>query len=157
MDLRRNSWFLLLLPLLWAGCSQGELFREEQSFGAGGWHRDQAAEFEVEVQDTTQLLDIGLTLTHGEDYPYSNLWVFVDVETDHGPAVRDTLEFFLSEPSGPWLGKRSGDRLEVSAYYQHGVRLARPGTYRFRIQQGMRRELLPEMFQVEFWVTTINE
>src|SRR5690554_2424218 len=83
MDLRRNSWFLLLLPLLWANCSQGELFREEQSFGAGGWHRDQAAEFEVEVQDTTQLLDIGLTLTHGEDYPYSNLWVFVDRSEEH--------------------------------------------------------------------------
>ncbi|WP_088653460.1 gliding motility lipoprotein GldH [Geofilum rhodophaeum] len=157
MDLRRNSWFLLLLPLFWAACSQGELVREEQHFGAGGWHRDQPAVFEVEVQDTTHLLDIGLTLTHGEDYPYSNLWVFVDVEPENGPALRDTLEFFLSETSGEWLGRQRGDRVEVSAYYQHGVRLARPGTYRFSFQQGMRRELLPEMFQIEFWVTTINE
>ena len=138
--------------LMLAGCGSGVLFDETVSFDARGWHKDEPVLFRVDINDTTQVLDVGFTFRHNEDYPYSNLWLFLTVEGPDDLNVRDTLELYLARPDGRWLGRKRGEAIEVSALYQHYVKMAQPGEYRFSIVHGMRREVLPNINSIEFWL-----
>jgi gliding motility-associated lipoprotein GldH len=133
-------------------CQSSVVFDEVVELGESGWHKDHKALFQVEVADTSQVLDVGMTFRHTDDYPYSNLWLFVDMQGEDGLMIKDTLEFFLSETDGRWLGHKKGDVFEVSALYKHAVKMSHPGSYTFEISQGMRREVLPHITSVEFWM-----
>ena len=137
-------------------CQSSVVFDEVVELGENGWHKDDKAMFQVDVKDTSQLLDVGMTFRHTDDYPYSNLWLFVDMKGENGLLINDTLEFFLSEIDGRWLGNKKGDLYEVSALYKHAVKMAHPGSYSFEISQGMRREVLPHIESVEFWMQKAN-
>nr|WP_062121868.1 gliding motility lipoprotein GldH [Geofilum rubicundum] len=99
---------LLVMAVFTFSCQSSVVFDEVFELGEQGWHKDQKAVFQVEISDTSQVLDVGMTFRHSDDYPYSNIWLFVDMEGDKGVLVKDTLEFFLSETDGRWLGKREG-------------------------------------------------
>jgi gliding motility-associated lipoprotein GldH len=154
---RKSNFFqvplvLFLVAALTFSCQSSVVFDEVHELGEKGWHKNQKAVFQVDISDTSQVLDVGMTFLHTDDYPYSNIWLFVDMEGEKGISVKDTLEFFLSETDGRWLGKKKGDFFEVSALYQHAVKLSHPGSYRFEISHGMRRDVLPYVASVEFWM-----
>ncbi len=137
-------------------CQSSVVFDEVVELGETGWHMDHKAVFQVDVIDTSRVLDVGMTFRHTDDYPYSNLWLFVDMQSENGLSIKDTLEFFLSETNGRWLGNKKGDGYEVSALYKHAVKMSHPGSYRFEISQGMRRDVLPHITSVEFWIQNSN-
>src|SRR5690606_31465346 len=120
--------------------------------GESGWSKDHKAVFQVDVTDSSQVLDVGMTFRHTDDYPYSNLWLFVDMQGENGLLIKDTLEFFLSETDGRWLGHKKGESYEVSALYRHAVKMSHVGSYRFEISHAMRRDVLPHITSVEFWM-----
>jgi gliding motility-associated lipoprotein GldH len=132
------------------------VYTQVVELGENGWHKDFKAKFQVEIKDTSQVMDVGMTFCHTDDYPYSNLWLFVDMKGENGLMIKDTLEFFLSETDGRWLGHKEGDVYEVSALYKHAVKLTHPGTYSFEISQGMRRDVLPQIRSIEFWMQKAN-
>lgn len=142
----------IFLIAIFSGCGSGVVYDETVDFDAAGWHKDNPAIFNVNITDTAKVMDVGFTFRHNEGYPYSNLWLFLTVEGPGSLSVRDTLELYLARPDGSWLGRKRGDVLEISALYQHDVKMAQPGEYRFTVIQGMRRDLLPNISSVEFWI-----
>jgi gliding motility-associated lipoprotein GldH len=153
VNLRNNLLYLLVAKVLFfSGCNSGVAYNETVEFSSEGWHKDNSTVFTAEITDTTKVFDIGLTFKHNDDYPYSNLWLFLTVTGPGELNVRDTLELFLAEPDGRWLGRKRGGSLEISALYQHDVKMAQPGAYTFRVVHGMRRALLPDIESVEFWI-----
>jgi len=137
-------------------CQSPVIFDEVVEFGENGWHKEEVAEFNVDIKDTSLIMDVGMTFLHGEDYPYSNLWLFIDMEYEDSLMAKDTIEFFMSEVSGKWLGDKQGNGYEFSILYQHGVKVGKPGNYNFKITQGMRHEVLPNIESVEFWMQKVN-
>jgi len=144
--------FLLFGFILLMACSPKLKYEEKIDFAPEGWHKDSLAIFDVSLMDTSEVLTIGLTLRHGKKFAYSNVWLFISVEDESGVSVRDTLEFFVAQPNGNWLGKKKKDGYEVSAIYKQGVRMKHLGFYRFSIGQGMREDLLRDINSVELWV-----
>ncbi|MGQ1946357.1 gliding motility lipoprotein GldH [Geofilum sp. OHC36d9] len=145
------SW-LLGLVLLFAACGPKIIYEKQILFGPEGWNMNQPAVFEMTLSDTTDIMDFGLTFNHGNNYPYSNLWVFLTIQGPNGVQKKDTLEMILATVDGQWLGEKSGGEYSLSAAFQPHVRLAEPGLYRFEVQQGMRNEILNDFKSVSFWV-----
>ena len=74
---------------------------------------------------------------HTERYPYQNMWLFVD---DNG--YRDTIEFYLADDRGQWLGNKQNGFIEMPVLYEDTKQFADTGRYTLTIRHGMRDSLL---------------
>ncbi|PTN10585.1 gliding motility lipoprotein GldH [Mangrovibacterium marinum] len=130
----------LLLAL--ASCTQKKEFEAYRSLSADGWHNDSLVVFDVELGDTIESHNLYLNLRNSGSYPFSNLWLFVNISSPDGKVLTDTLNFQLAAPSGKWLGTGIGDLFDNQFLYKENIYFPTPGIYRFSIQQGMRANRL---------------
>lgn len=139
--------FVLLMALL-VGCDSNRLYEEYLEVDSEGWHADDIKKFEFEIEDTLSAVNLYINLRTSTDYPYSNIYLFLYSEYPGGYTDKDTLEFILAEPDGKWLGESSGTVVENKALISSGGRFGNRGTYVFKLQHGMREEILPEIIDV---------
>ncbi len=144
-------WGLLFL-ISFTACNRGLVFEDKHELADHRWHKDSLAVFAPEIEDTSKVVNIGFTLQHNNNYPYSNMWLFVDVKGPEGQLQTDTMEFFLAEPDGRWLGQGNDDSRSVNWLYKPGVKLRNPGSYEFSVRQGMRRDVLEGVHSLSLWI-----
>lgn len=142
----------LVLLLLCAGCGQDVLFQADTEIAAGGWDRAHKPAFTFDVQDTVNAYDLFIDVRHTGDYPYSGLYLFVDIE---GPGLKvptDTVECLLADATGRWYGKGLGfifaDRFQAHVLYKLNNRFPRSGSYTITLEQAMRDSVLPGVLDV---------
>lgn len=107
-----------------------------------GWHQDDLIHFEVELADSVSLHELYLLVRNSTDYPYSNLYLFLDIEFPDKRLLRDTLECILVQRDGQWTGKGFGKIRSNQFLFRDNVWFPNDGTYHFRIQHGMREDTL---------------
>ncbi len=144
--------FLILLLALLGACNQGAVFNETANLVEDTWHKDSVLVFDPVINDTSRVVNIGFSLEHTAGYPYSNLWLFVGVKSPGGQMQTDTIEYFLAEPDGKWIGKGNDASRTLHWLYKGGVKLAHPGEYIFSVQQGMRRDSLAGVKSFSLWI-----
>ncbi|MFW6043698.1 MAG: gliding motility lipoprotein GldH [Marinilabiliaceae bacterium] len=147
----RLVFFFLLAGFITA-CNNSTLYNSEQEIEGNSWHKDSVKVFRPVMDDTSEVVSIGFSLEHNSEYPYSNLWLFVDVESPDGEAQIDTMEYFLAEPNGEWIGDGNDRSRRLYWLYKGGVKMAQPGEYKVTIQQGMRRDKLNGVQSVSLWI-----
>ena len=135
---------LVMLSILSLGivsCTHNEVYCEYQSFRNSTWDKDSVARFDVAIADTLSAYDVFVEVRNNNDYPFKNLWLFVDFTCPTGESRRDTMECILANDQGKWYG--GGFSLfELSVPYEIGIQYPRSGTYIYTIQQAMRSNLL---------------
>ena len=129
--------FLSAFIGVFTACNRGVVYSEYRPVPLSGWDADSALVFGVEITDTLSSYDIILHVRHTQNYPYQNMWLFMDT-----PAGRDTIEFYLADQRGRWLGNGFGNIKEMPVLYGHSVSFPRSGEYRYVIMQGMREQRL---------------
>lgn len=145
-----------LVVLFFASCDSAMLYDEQFSVANDGWHSDDIKTFQFDIQDTLSPLDLYINVRTSTDYPYSNIYLFLYSEYPDGYSDKDTLEFILAEPNGKWLGESSGTVVENKMLISRGGRFASSGTYTFKLEHGMREEVLPEVLDVGFRLELMN-
>jgi gliding motility-associated lipoprotein GldH len=147
-----NVYFFLVGLIVLGACNRFTIFEQSRKMTGEKWHKDSVLTFYPVIEDTSKVMNLGFALKHSVDYPYSNLWLFIDVESPGGKVQTDSIEYFLAEPDGQWLGKGNDKSRTVYWLYKRGVKLALPGKYKFAIQQGMRREELNGIQELSVWI-----
>ncbi len=121
---------------LFVSCGKRVVYTEFQSLPLAGWAADSVLQFTFDITDTLRTYDVLIHVRHTEQYPYQNMWLFVDGVT---PTVSaDTIEFYLADQRGKWLGNGWGNLREMPVLYMQQVSFPRTGTYTCYIRQGMR-------------------
>lgn len=134
---------LLLAVLGMCACSNKAIYYEYQTVPMDGWGADSILTFTIPVTDTAATYDVLLHVRHTDAYSYQNMWLFVSESpaTMQQAAVQtDTIEFYLADDRGQWLGNGHSTR-EMPVLYREGVTMT-DSVYTLRIQQGMREEAL---------------
>ncbi len=138
--------------MLFAACTDHVHFQADVPIPDGAWHRDLKPEFAFQMDDTVTRHDLYIDIRHTGDYPYSDLFLFVDLHGPDGRHLRDTVECLLADPTGRWYGKGTGfifaDRFEAHVLYKLGNRFPAAGLYHIRLEQAMRTEELPGVLDV---------
>jgi gliding motility-associated lipoprotein GldH len=135
----KRYFFIPLLLLV--SCSHNEIFFEYHSFKTDGWDRNDAAIYHININDTTNLFDVSFEIRNQSDYPFRNIWLFVDFQMPGGSVRTDTLGANLADVYGKWYGK--GISLySLTIPYETSVRFPKKGTYTYAIRQGMRENPL---------------
>jgi gliding motility-associated lipoprotein GldH len=141
--------FILLLPLtLLFSCVDERFYEQNKAIPNGTWHKDEPKEFEVDIQDTSALYDFYINVRNSGAYQFANLFLFINTHFPDGGMARDTVELFLADPSGRWLGDGSGDIYDSRFLFRQGVDFPQQGLYRFEFIQAMRKEELEEIMDI---------
>ncbi|MBR1809520.1 MAG: gliding motility lipoprotein GldH [Paludibacteraceae bacterium] len=140
---------LALLPLLLlCTCTRQTIFSEYHSLPRNGWNADSAICFTFAAPDTVGNYDIIVSIRHTQQYPYQNMWLFVGQTsaqqlTDSAVQQRtDTIEFYLADERGRWLGNGYGNIREMPVLYQHDITFPSTDTISLLIRHAMRENEL---------------
>ncbi|NQU85004.1 MAG: gliding motility lipoprotein GldH [Mariniphaga sp.] len=127
---------------LFSACENNRVFESYGSISGNGWHKDSVLNYNFNIKDSALNYNLYFNLRNTVDYPYSNIWLFVSIDPQHGNAITDTVEFILAGPGGRWFGRGHGKYRDNKLIYQNNVFFPDTGIYRFNVQQGMRDNVL---------------
>ena len=122
-------------------CSHKEVFFEYHSFANAEWNPDNPAVFNVTIEDNSQPYDVSIELRSNNNYPFSNIWLFVDYASSNGINQTDTIGVDLADDKGNWYGKGLS-LYNLSIPYKSTVLYPDTGIYVYSIRQGMKENPL---------------
>jgi len=134
--------FILIWVLLFVVQCKKIAYQEMKSFPDLTWHMNNIVKFNMPIEDTLQLYDFYVLISHTNNYPYMNLYCFV-TSIYPGDSIRcDTVNFILANEQGSWLGKKHGKFYDNEILVARKVRFEKLGMYSFEFVQAMRDTLL---------------
>jgi len=123
-------------------CDSNRYFEQNLELAKEQWIYNDAKNFSFEMMDTTSLFNFYVNIRNTNDYPFANLYVFINSEFPNGETARDTIELQLAQVNGKWLGSGNGRYKYNQFILRKGMRFVQTGTYQFSIEQGMRKDTL---------------
>ncbi|MDR2125897.1 MAG: gliding motility lipoprotein GldH [Prevotellaceae bacterium] len=128
--------------ILFTSCADNSIYRQSRPIANAGWHKDSAMRFIAPVADTVSEFEIYLHVRNTNDYPFQNLYLFIETTSPRGISVADTVNLLIADDYGRWTGKSISRIWENGFPYLTGIKFANSGNYIFNIRQGMRRDIL---------------
>jgi len=149
----RAAGLIMGVGLLLAGCADHVVHSSDVPVPNGAWERSFTPTFEFDITDTVNTHNLFIDIRHTGDYPFSDLYLFVDVHGPGGRHLRDTVECLLADPTGRWYGKGTGfifanRAVDAKVLYKTGNRFPSAGHYVIRLEQAMRTERLEGVMDV---------
>lgn len=145
--MRNRLLAFLVLTLVLAGC-KNVMYQNSEAIPNKNWEATRNISFEVEVTDTVNGYDFYIDLRNESSYQYANIYMFVNSTFPNGKSARDTVECFLTDKTGRWLGTGLGDIIDNHILFKENVRFPNAGTYMFSFEHGMRQESLSGILDV---------
>lgn len=124
--------------LMLSSCNPDLFYSDDHDVNAKGWNLYNPERFEIEITDTAQFYNFFVDLRLSDNYPYSNLFLFITTTFPDGSIARDTVECPVADAQGQWYGKHSGTIVDCRYPLCRKVRFPNSGTYHFDIVHGMR-------------------
>lgn len=138
-------------------CSDNYVYNGYVNLPHEQWHADSLACFRIPVTDTLTFYNLYVNIRNTTDYPFQNLYLFIDITAPNGASVRDTFECYLANDHGKWLGSGRGKFRDNRFLYRKNVRFGAEGDYTVTLQQAMRVEQLKGVSEVGFRVELGNK
>ena len=134
--------FGLVVAIVMVACNSDIVYDGSVRVANPTWHADSVARFEIVIEDTILDYQSGILIRNSGDYAYQNLWLFVTEIAPDSTITCDTIQYFLADNYGRWLGSGIGSLYTNIYYYKEDLRYSQEGVYTYEIRQGMRDEEL---------------
>lgn len=141
---------VLSITTLFTSCDDSRYFEQTKEVADKTWDINDEFSFEFDIQDTVNTYDFLLNLRNEADYPYANIWLFIDYKYPNDKSITDTIEFPLAYPDGRWIGKGIGDIIDNQIYFKQKIRFPMTGEYQISFRHGMRANEVPHITDVGF-------
>ncbi len=135
--------FSIIISCIFSSCGPKLFFSEAKEIDSKGWAKDSLLRFNVEVTDTVSEYSFLISVRNTDEYPAQNLWLFMDIIDPSGKVEKDTVECYLANNKGEWVGSGFGSLNEVNVLCSTKMTFPLSGKYEFVLQQGMRYDVLP--------------
>jgi gliding motility-associated lipoprotein GldH len=148
--LRINQIGVLLftISLITTSCDSTRIYDEYAEIGEQGWAKDDAKNFEFNINDTTTFYNVIINVRNSSEYRYKNLYLFVEMTSPSNKFFIDTVEITLADNQGKWLGSGIGNIWQNRLNLIEKAKLLEAGTYRVKVSQGMRHDTLKSLSDV---------
>jgi len=141
-------FLLLIFYFSLTSCDSNRVFEENKEITDNTWSVSEKISFETTITDTISPHNFYINVRNADDYPYSNLYLFITTQFPNGKSSRDTLECILADDRGHWLGDGLGDLWDNRIPFKKNVRFPALGKYTFTLEQAMRIDQLPQISDV---------
>ena len=141
IEAMKRNILILIVSLLLVGCQGDIVYTVFKSLPNVGWEADSSLCYQPVITDSIADYQMLITIRHTDVYPYQNLWLFVDIEQDSLLLTRDTIECYMANERGEWLGGGLTVH-ELPLLYSENYQFSNSGEYQISITQGMREDTL---------------
>jgi len=150
MNQRLSVYFCILIvaSILLTACDSKRVYEENKTIPAQVWNNKNKVVFGVNITDTLMPHNVYINVRNASDYPFSNLYLFLETMYPNRTYSKDTLECILADESGKWLGNGSGDIWDNQILFKKNVVFKKSGKYFFSLEQAMRINNLPQILDV---------
>ncbi|MFB6319982.1 gliding motility lipoprotein GldH [Saccharicrinis sp. FJH54] len=152
----RNLLPVGMLSLLLYACDPSMVYDTWNTIPDNSWNKDSISVFHPVITDTVNPVNLVLGVRNTNDYPYSNMWLFVTTQTPSGLSRKDTFEVVLASSYGKWYGSGWGNTYTSLHYYKRNVILNESGEYTISLQHGMRKDELKGVNAVGFRIEELK-
>lgn len=135
--LLKNSIILFGLLLLVSSCDKKRVFDEYRPFD-GKWNKDSIVSFAFNQKDTVSRYNLFVNIRNNNNYPFSNIYLIVQMQQPGGLTKVDTLEYQMANPDGTLMGEGFSDVKESKLWYKENLIFPKAGKYNVTIQQAVR-------------------
>lgn len=155
--MKAGRFFIIMLVLVASiiSCNQNEVFFCYQRLPSSGWDKDSLLAFDCQIQDSTSRYNVFIHVRHYGSYPYQNFWMFLENTDAKGNVGKDTIECYLADEFGKWLGTGNAVK-EMHVFYKQSLLFPNTGTYQIKIGHGMRDSVLTGIKEVGLRVETVK-
>jgi len=136
--MRNRLLLAIFISLTFAACKNNDVFFQYKVVNAKGWNKDSLYTFDIQITDTTSRYNVYVNVRNRGEYPYQNLWLFLNKTSPDKVEMKDSIECYLADQRGKWLGSGIGSVMEMPILYQENIRFNKSGMYRYKIVHGMR-------------------
>ena len=133
---------LTFVVLITVSCDRNRYFEHNIQIQDNKWVYNEAKVFSFELTDTNSLFNFYINTRNTNDYPFANLYVFVNTKFPNQQMARDTIELQLAYLNGEWLGSGKGEYKYNQFVLRNAMRFVQQGVYSFSLEQGMRMDTL---------------
>ena len=148
---RFKAIFILALSIIFlSSCGDLPIASNSIEIDSDGWNSMDSASFEWDVVDRDLRHNAFIDIRHNADYPYSNLYLFLDFTFPNGKQRNDTLACILADERGRWYGSGIGDIIDHRVSFRENLEFPINGKYRLKVTHGMRRDPLPGITDIGF-------
>ncbi|MDR2840476.1 MAG: gliding motility lipoprotein GldH [Paludibacter sp.] len=126
--------FLLL------SCNNTDIYNDYVDVPRDVWTKNSALTFEVDASSVQSDLphNVFVNVRNTADYRFQNLWLFISITAPDKSVTNDTIDFYLADNRGKWLGSGVGALRQMQVLFLQNFKFSQKGTYRFDIEHGMR-------------------
>jgi gliding motility-associated lipoprotein GldH len=135
-------FFVIFISFMAVACTSNDVYFQYKSVASKGWSKDSLYGFDIPITDTAAVYNVYVNVRNRGEYPYQNLWLFLSKSTPDKIQSKDSIECYLADQRGKWLGSGLGSIMEMPVLYQQNVRFKTKGTYHYKIVHGMRDSVL---------------
>ena len=142
--------YLTLGLVFFNSCGDFPIYNSSIEIEPDGWSIDNPASFEWDIVDLDLKYDALIDIRHNSDYPYSNLYLFLELTFPNGHQKLDTLHCKLADERGRWYGSGMGDIIDHRVSFKENFEFPIHGKYRLKIEHGMRQDPLVGVTDIGF-------
>ena len=136
---------------LLASCNGNALYKDHRDIDDGLWYTKITPTFEFEIKDSTQQYDVYYLIRNSVAYPYYNLFLKRSLlASSTGKEITAKLDelVLMDERTGKPKGDGLGDIFDHRILAMKSFKFPKNGTYKFKIEQFMRQNPLPDVLSV---------
>ncbi|MCK5856099.1 MAG: gliding motility lipoprotein GldH [Bacteroidales bacterium] len=131
----------MFLAILLSSCGKETIVDLSHDVG-DAWTKDAKVVFEYNIQDSIMPIDFYINIRNTTDYNYANVYFFIKTIYPNQRYSIDTLECFVANIKGEWLGSGFGKYRENMIPFKKNMRFPMTGNYRMEFEMAMRDSIL---------------
>ncbi len=132
------TMWLIAAAFTFTGCDSNVVFEENIQVDVNGWNTADFQRYSFNISDTSIPYNFYIDIRNSVQYPYSNIFLFIRTRLPDDNWANDTLDLWLSDPEGKWLGKGIGKYRDNRILVMPSFRFPMQGEYFFEIEHAMR-------------------
>ncbi len=141
-----QAFLLALITIcLLSACSTNAVMEEQQQIKENNWDYTDSKTFTAQITDTVQHYNIYVSVRHGFNFEWRNMWVKIETTFPDGKMYERRVNLLLSDADGVWHGDCLGDNCDMLIPIQDNAFFPQQGKYTFKVSQDMRVNPLPHI------------
>jgi gliding motility-associated lipoprotein GldH len=156
--MKRILGYCLSMLILFTGCNSKRVYEGKKDFPDRFWAFNDPAIFNFEIDDPNLKYNLSVSVRTAANYKYQNIYLQYYLEDSTGRLVsKDLKNIQLFNPvTGVPVGSGLGGLYDVQRVFLENFQFDHKGAYRFRIDQFMRQDSLPEILSVGLRVEMVE-
>ena len=146
---------LILIITLFTSCNN-TVFEDVKIIKNNAWIYNDSISFDIKITNENIPYNVFIDIENSNKYKYSNLFLFVNIISPNGKTITDTIDVFMADYKGKWVGAKKNDNYFGNYLFKQAVKFPKSGIYKTVIVHGMREDTLKGINKIGITVKEIK-